>query len=133
MNKAGDFFTARYAKAKILIVLLGGMLLAGCNHAVRPSRHLPASSAVTQTGIPACDSYLDHYLACHRAADIYAPDKLQSQYQAMRGTLLQEAADPKVRPYLAYRCMGLTRQLNAALKGRSCAPENASTAAPSSP
>ena len=41
------------------------------------------------TGIPACDDYLSSYLACHRAAAIYAPDQLQ---YALRGHAHQPAA-----------------------------------------
>ena len=37
---------------------------------------------------------------------------------------MQEASDPGVRPYLADRCMGLARQLQDNLQGRSCTPSN---------
>jgi hypothetical protein len=38
----------------------------------------------------------------------------------MRLSLQQGAGDPRVRPYLANRCLGLTQQLQATLQGRSC-------------
>lgn len=101
------------------------LLVAGCGQGVRKPHPTAPSQKAALTGIPACDSYLDSYLACHRAAGTYTPDTLQTHYQAMRDTLLQEANDPGVRPYLANRCMGLTQQLQASLQGRACTPLNA--------
>lgn len=80
------------------------------------------------TGIAACDDYLSSYLACHRAANIYAPDQLQSRYEAMHTSLLRDSQNPDIRPQLAARCNSLASQLRQALHGKSCA----STPAPSS-
>jgi hypothetical protein len=104
-----------------------GVLLSGCGHALRktPPGISPAKTEAS-TGIPACDSYLNNYLACHRAAGIYTANVLQTHYQSMRDTLLQEAGDPRVRPYLANRCLGLSQQLRDALQGRSCTPAHTS-------
>ena len=73
------------------------------------------------TGIPACDDYLSSYLACHRAAAIYAPDQLQSRYEAMRTSLLRDSENPDIRPQLSARCNSLASQLREALHGKSCA------------
>jgi hypothetical protein len=73
------------------------------------------------TGIPACDDYLSSYLACHRAAAIYAPDQLQPRYEAMRTSLLRDSENPDIRPQLAARCNSLASQLHDALHGKSCA------------
>lgn len=73
------------------------------------------------TDIAACDDYLSSYLACHRAAAIYAPDQLQYRYQAMRTSLLRDSQNPDVRPQLAARCNSLATQLRQALHGKSCA------------
>jgi hypothetical protein len=78
------------------------------------------------TGIAACDDYLSSYLACHRAAAIYAPDQLQSRYQAMRTSLLRDSKNPDIRPHLAARCNSLATQLRQALHGKSCAANPAS-------
>jgi len=102
-----------------------GLLVAGCGQGVRKPLPTPPPQKVALTGIPACDSYLDSYLACHRAAGTYAADTLQTHYQAMRDTLSQEANDPAVRPYLANRCIGLAQQLQASLQGRACTPSSA--------
>lgn len=83
------------------------------------------------TGIAACDDYLSSYLACHRAAAIYAPDQLQSRYQAMRTSLLRDSQNPDIRPQLAARCNSLASQLRQALHGKSCA--DAPAAASSTP
>ena len=72
------------------------------------------------TGVAACDDYLSSYLACHRAAHIFAPDQLQSRYQAMRTSLLRDSQDPDIRPQLAARCNSLAGQLRDALHGKSC-------------
>jgi hypothetical protein len=116
-NKAGFFRRTDMRPAFWLV--LG--LLGGCNHAVRKetSPSLPTPQAV-DIGIPACNAYLNSYLACHRAAHIFPADTLESHYQAMLSSLQQSAADPHVRPYLAGRCVDLRQQLNAALQGRSC-------------
>jgi hypothetical protein len=118
-NTAGFF---RFADACRLGCLSLGLFLGGCSHAVRKETPAPTppSKPVAVIGIAPCDAYLDSYLACHRSAGIYASDALQAHYQTMRASLLQDASDPHVRPYLANRCMGLTQQLNVALKGRSC-------------
>lgn len=74
-----------------------------------------------QTGIAACDDYLSSYIACHRAAAIYAPDQLQSRYEAMRTSLLRDSKNPEIRPQLAARCNSLASQLRQALHGKACA------------
>lgn len=111
-----------------IAILASTLFLFGCSHAVK--KPAPPATLNTQaiTGISACDAYLNSYLACHRAAGIYQTDTLQTQYQAMRDTLLQEAGDLRVRPYLANRCMGLSQQLRDALQGRTCTPNTSSTA-----
>ncbi|HUA81334.1 MAG TPA: hypothetical protein VL997_13230 [Dyella sp.] len=118
---------------KSVIAITAVLLLTACSHAVRKPAPAPSTTAKppVSTGIPACDAYLNSYLACHEAAGIYDRDSLQTHYQAMRDTLLQEANDPGVRPYLAHRCAGLTQQLGDALQGRSCTPQ--STAKPVTP
>jgi hypothetical protein len=80
-----------------------------------------------RTGIPACDDYLSSYLACHRAAAIYAPDQLQSRYEAMRTSLLRDSENPDIRPQLGARCNSLATQLRQALHGKSCAENPAAT------
>jgi hypothetical protein len=91
----------------------------------------PATAAAVdsneRTGIAACDDYLDSYLACHRAAKIYAPDQLQSRYEAMRTSLLRDAKDPDIRPQLGARCNSLATQLRQALHGKACDSEPART------
>jgi hypothetical protein len=72
------------------------------------------------TGIAACDDYLSSYMACHRAANIYAPSQLPSRYDAMRVSLLRDSQDPDIRPQLAARCNSLASQLRDALHGKSC-------------
>ncbi len=84
-----------------------------------------------QTGIAACDDYLSSYIACHRAAAIYAPDQLQFHYEAMRTSLLRDSKDPAIRPQLAARCNSLASELRQALHGKSCA--NAPASSSSSP
>jgi outer membrane murein-binding lipoprotein Lpp len=85
------------------------------NTAAAASENLP-----NQTGIAACDDYLSSYLACHRAANIFAPGQLQSRYQAMRTSLLRDSQDPDIRPQLGARCNALASQLRDALHGKSC-------------
>lgn len=80
-----------------------------------------------RTGIAACDDYLSSYLACHRAAAIYAPDQLQSRYEAMRTSLLRDSENPDIRPQLGARCNSLATQLRQALHGKSCAETPATT------
>ena len=81
-----------------------------------------------RTGIAACDDYLSSYLACHRAAHIFAPDQLQSRYEAMRTSLLRDSKNPDIRPQLAERCNSLARSLRQALHGKSCATNPAPSA-----
>lgn len=72
------------------------------------------------TGIPACDDYLSSYIACHKAAQIYAPGQLPSRYRAMRDSLLRDSQNPDIRPQLAARCNSLASQLREALHGKAC-------------
>ena len=72
------------------------------------------------TGIPACDDYLSSYIACHKAAQIYAPGQLPSRYRAMRNSLLRDSQNPDIRPQLAARCNSLASQLREALHGKAC-------------
>lgn len=102
---------------------------ASARHSERTTdSHTRASATATSpdssenTGIAACDDYLSSYLACHRAAKIYAPDQLPSRYQAMRTSLLRDSKNPDIRPQLAARCNSLASQLRQALHGKSCAP-----------
>jgi hypothetical protein len=118
-NAAGFIGWPHLLKA---ICFASSLLLFGCSHSVKKPAPPATSGASATTGIAACDAYLNTYLACHRAAGTYPPDALQSHYQAMRDTLLQEAGDPGVRPYLANRCQGLSQQLRDTLQGRPCAP-----------
>jgi len=144
---------SRYA----LTVLAGTLLLSACadkntqpSHTTTTSRTHVASSTSTDTnpppkphvrivthepplpantGIAACDNYLSTYLACHRAAHIYAPDQLDNRYQTMRTSLLRDSQDPDIRPQLGERCASLAEQLHEVLHGKSCDSE---PAAPSS-
>ena len=72
------------------------------------------------TGIPACDDYLSSYVACHTAAGVYPPDQIQSRFEDMRSSLLQDSVDPTTRPQLGARCTALAKQLRATLQGKSC-------------
>jgi hypothetical protein len=74
------------------------------------------------TGIPACDDYLASYVSCHAVAGVYTPDQLQSRYQDMRTSLLQDSVDPNTRPQLGARCTALAKQLRETLQGKACAP-----------
>ena len=74
------------------------------------------------TGIPACDDYLASYVSCHAAAGVYTSDQLQSRYQDIRTSLLQDSVDPNTRPQLGARCTALAKQLRDTLHGKSCAP-----------
>lgn len=137
------------SRLTLLVALGGGLLLSGCakhqdtrtTNAPTPTTsssttaRAPAKSATSattgntaakaslpdKTGIPACDDYLSSYLACHRAAEIYAPDQLQSRYEAMRTSLLRDSLKSDIRPQLANRCNSLSNQLRQALHGKSCA------------
>lgn len=80
------------------------------------------------TGIAACDDYLSSYLACHQAAHIFAPDQLQSRYEAMRTSLLRDSKNPDIRPQLSERCNSLARSLRQALHGKPCATNPAPAA-----
>ncbi|NII73104.1 hypothetical protein FHW84_001673 [Dyella sp. SG562] len=135
-----------------LLVLAGGLVLAGCNDkTTRPSSsgssttttsssrgtapasttRAPASKPKTapsqalpdQTGIPACDNYLNTYIACHQAAAIYPADQIEGRYEAMRESLLRDSLDPDIRPQLGNRCTSLANQLHQALHGKACAPQ----------
>jgi hypothetical protein len=118
-NKAG-FFQRTYIQRGLWLALA---LLGGCSHAAR--KETPPPPVIVQQavdiGISACNAYLNSYLACHRAAQIFPADTLQNHYQAMLSSLQQSAADPQVRPYLAGRCVALRQQLEMTLQGRSCA------------
>jgi hypothetical protein len=76
----------------------------------------------SSTGIPACDDFLSSYVSCHAVAGVYPPDQIQSRYNDMRTSLLQDSVDPNARPQLGARCTALAQQLHAALQGKSCAP-----------
>ncbi|GGA06216.1 hypothetical protein [Dyella caseinilytica] len=126
-----DFFQQAYVRQG-LFLLLG--LLAGCGHAARKTipTAAPAAPQVVDIGVPACNAYLNRYLACHRAAHVFSGDVLENHYQSMLSSLRQSASDPLVRPYLASRCIGMTQQLDAALQGRPCTATAASLATASS-
>lgn len=111
----------RFAGIGVMTMAAFGLLAAGCSQGVRKPQPAVPAQKTALTGIPVCDRYLDSYLACHRAAATYPQSSLQTHYQAMRDTLLQEAGDPRVRPYLANRCVVLAQELQASLQGRSCA------------
>jgi hypothetical protein len=138
--------------------LLAGLLLAGCAHqpptrtSTTSTSHPPTSPATESsgvhrehhitsqsqssadttlpdtTGIAACDDYLSSYMACHRAAQIFAPDQLPARYQAMRTSLLRDSRNPDIRPQLAARCNSLATQLRQALHGKACQVEPATAA-----
>jgi len=97
------------------------------DHATRAGHAASTRSAAAEdanlpdtTGIAACDDYLSSYIACHRAAAIYAPDQIEYRYEAMRTSLLRDSQNPDVRPQLAARCNSLATQLRQALHGKSC-------------
>jgi hypothetical protein len=120
MKQRNAVISSRFFGTGMLVAL--ALSVAGCGQGVRKPQPSVPSQKAALTGIPACDSYLDSYLACHRAAGTYTAEALQTHYQTMRDTLLQEANDPGTRPYLANRCLGLTQQLQASLQGRACTP-----------
>ena len=126
-NATGFFRSAGMARTGLFVSTL---FLFGCSHAVKKPIPPATSGTPAITGITACDAYLGTYLACHRTVGTYPADTLQTHYQAMRDTLLQEAGDPGVRPYLANRCQGLTQQLHDALQGRACTDQASSRATP---
>lgn len=76
-------------------------------------------------GITACDDYLSSYRACHRAAQIYAPDQIEHHYELMHKSLLRDSKDPEIRPQLATRCNSLASTLRQALHGKACDMEPA--------
>lgn len=144
-------------RTTLAATMIAGLLLAGCSEhpTTRPTPPTPRSASTpvapatpasrtvrherTATGssnaelpdrtdIAACDDYLSSYLACHRAAQIFAPDQLQSRYEAMRTNLLRDSQNPDVRPLLAERCNSLARSLRQALHGKPCATEPAPAA-----
>lgn len=124
-NQAG-FFQRAYVRGLFWLPL---GLLGGCSHAARKEAPPPpAAPQAVDIGVPACNAYLNRYLACHRAAHIFPADALEAHYQSMLSSLQQSAADPKARLYLPARCIGLRQELDAALQGRSCTdPATAST------
>lgn len=135
-------------RTALAATMVAGLLLAGCakHSTTRPTPPLTTSSTTPssstsrhgqattssaddglpdRTGIAACDDYLSSYLACHRAAKIFAPDQLQARYEAMRTTLLRDSQNPDIRPQLAERCNSLARSLRQALHGKPCATDPA--------
>lgn len=138
----------------LAVTIFASVLLTGCapQQTTRPeaaptattvtagnsATHQPRAAASTgtasdadlsdRTGIAACDDYLSSYLACHRAAKIFAPDQLQDRYEAMRTSLLRDSRNPDIRPQLAERCNSLARSLRQALHGKSCAASPAPAA-----
>lgn len=142
----------RHHRLALLALAAGGVILAGCSskpetrpgsttqgttqqssHAagVGTTTSKPRTGTVTtsggsplpnSTGIPACDDYLASYMSCHAAAGVYPPDQLQSRYQDMRTSLLQDSVDPDKRPLMGARCTALAKQMRETLKGKSCAP-----------
>lgn len=143
------------SRTALAATMISGLLLAGCTKhpTTRPTPPTAATSAATaatrsastspqrqsttsstdaglpeRTGIAACDDYLSSYLACHRAAHIFAPEQLQSRYEAMRTNLLRDSQNPDIRPHLAERCNSLARSLRQALHGKPCATDPAPAA-----
>lgn len=112
--------------ARLALLALGGsLILSACastpgHGAGATPAGTPAVTVAASTGIASCDDYLSSYLACHRAAHIYPPGQLDSRYQNMRDSLLQQAQDPAVRPQLGERCKQLTAQLQTTLAGKPC-------------
>lgn len=88
--------------------------------AKRPAREVTSAPLPDRTGVPACDDYLSSYIACHRAANIFPADQLQTRYEMMRTTLLRDSLDPKTRTFQADRCNALAAALRDALHGKSC-------------
>jgi hypothetical protein len=90
-----------------------------------PAQSEASSSLPAKTGIAACDDYLASYVACHRAAGIYAPDQIESRYDQMRHSLIEDSQDPDMRPQLGTRCVALANQLHQVLHGKSCSSGSA--------
>ena len=88
--------------------------------AATPAQPDTASTLPAKTGIAACDDYLASYVACHRAAGIYAPDQIENRYDQMRHSLIEDSQDPDMRPQLGTRCVALANQLHQVLHGKSC-------------
>jgi hypothetical protein len=88
--------------------------------AATPTQPETSPGQPTKTGIAACDDYLASYVACHRAAGIYAPDQIESRYDQMRHSLIEDSQDPDMRPQLGTRCVALANQLHQVLHGKSC-------------
>lgn len=94
------------------------------------SGYLGGAEPPLDTGISACDRYLDSYRACHRAAGIFPPDQIELHYREMRSSLLRDSLDPRIRPQLVTRCEVLTRTLREALDGKSCGTDASQVTAP---
>lgn len=138
-----------YSARLALLALIAGLTVAGCadkpvrhttatgtrttttatgarpSTSAKPRPTTPAepetsSSLPAQTGIAACDDYLASYVACHRAAGIYAPDQIETRYDQMRHSLIEDSQDPDMRPQLGTRCVALANQLHQVLHGKSC-------------
>ena len=109
-----------------LLALGSSLILSACagtpnrGTGTAPAGVHPEAATAASTGIDSCDAYLSSYLACHRSAQIYPSDQLDSRYQAMRDSLQQQAQDPAIRPQLGERCRLLSTQLQTALAGKSC-------------
>lgn len=127
MKERNRVAPGRFIGIGAMALLACGLLITGCGQAVRKPQPAVPIQKTALTGIPACDSYLGRYVACHQAAGTYSQDTLQAHYQTMRDTLLQEAGDPGVRPYLANRCLVLAQQMQASLQGRTCTAPNATS------
>jgi len=84
-------------------------------------------------GVASCDQYLSTYKICHRAAGIFAPDRVEAQYEMMRDGLLRDARDPVKRATLDQRCHALYRDEQQALHGKSCDSVPASSASGGTP
>lgn len=85
-----------------------------------PAQPETSSNLPAKTGIAACDDYLASYVACHQAAGIYAPDQIETRYDQMRHSLIEDSQDPDMRPQLGTRCVALANQLHQVLHGKSC-------------
>ncbi|HEX7815700.1 hypothetical protein [Dyella sp.] len=94
--------------------------VASAQRPAAPTVHMATVTDSTRTGIPACDSYLDSYVACHRAAGIFSDEQIQSRYDQMRRSLIEDANDPDMRSQLGSRCAALSSELRNVLKGKSC-------------
>ncbi|WP_266171784.1 hypothetical protein [Dyella subtropica] len=99
----------------------------------RPATQTAEPALPDKTGIQACDDYLASYMACHRAAGIYAPDQIEGRYEMMRESLLKDSLNPDIRPQLGSRCTSLASQLHQALHGKACAAEPAAATSSGKP